>query len=206
MFMLSIYFSVNKCVFVFVEANLCRFLIACLCLYWRWRSSYIEGHAGIQLTPSHFCACPKPRYGFPTVYAVVLFFLRSLIWVQIQFLYFFLKMQVIWYKEPISQLLTYTIGLFFVNRYVSRGAVITVINCVIIILLIQLFLLSQDGNHRIWKWDSLITISECEYYYFFFFYYLVNKHRCNNRWKSVFEDLLGSIINGHRKPYVYNIH
>lgn len=97
------------------------------------------------------------------------FFLRSLIWVQIQFLYFFLKMQVIWYKEPISQLLTYTIGLFFVNRYVSRGAVITVINCVIIIPLIQLFLLSQDGSHIIWKWDSLITISKCEYYYFFLF-------------------------------------
>jgi hypothetical protein len=33
-----------------VEASLCRFLIVCLYLYCRWRSTYAEGRVGIPLT------------------------------------------------------------------------------------------------------------------------------------------------------------
>jgi len=40
------------------------------------RSSHQEGRVGIpliSLTPTHFCACPKPGAGFPTSYVVGFF-------------------------------------------------------------------------------------------------------------------------------------
>ena len=59
-----------------VDANLCRFIIACLYMNCLWRPSYHEGTVGIPitvLTPPHFCAYPKPGHGFPTSYVVVFF-------------------------------------------------------------------------------------------------------------------------------------
>ena len=45
-----------------MEANLCRFSIVCLYLYWHWRSNYQERRFGIHstnLTLPYCCACPK---------------------------------------------------------------------------------------------------------------------------------------------------
>jgi hypothetical protein len=55
-----------------METNLCRFLsfvYICIALW----SSYQEGRVGIPLTDltlPYFCACPKPRLGFPMSYVV----------------------------------------------------------------------------------------------------------------------------------------
>ena len=50
------------------------FLIVCLYMYCRWRSSYEERVVGIQLTglsPPHICACPTPEPRSQMSYVVV---------------------------------------------------------------------------------------------------------------------------------------
>lgn len=57
-------------VFLF-EANLCRFLINCLYINWRWNSSYEEERVRnplIGLTPPHICVYPKSAPEFSVSY------------------------------------------------------------------------------------------------------------------------------------------